>query len=472
MKKLLALALVATLLLAATGCENKQPNEINNDTPTVTDSQGEADSNDTPNVAPEDEDDIELDGQGNANIDAPTHNSSDGNSNADVLTPPTPDEGVKGSLYLSYINELDKNGNTVYLTVNTYDENGNIIKQIATDCESVERTETYYNEYGLVTKQMYYYGDRLNSYYEFTYDENGNQTSYRIFNSNGTVNYGKYYDLNYDAKYDSHGRVVERTYYYAEDDYTITTIEYNDFDLITREKCVSSSGTLISLREHEYDDKNRMTVWKEKNTQDPSYDHNTTTAYVDNPDGSYTATTTYADSEMVLEFEARDKNGNVIEYHSYLENRLYNKHFYTYDENGNLTYYKAINTDDEIVSELTIKYAADGSISHSLSHEYTYNDDGTLHKTTTETIVDVAENTENDDFAYSKHITEIVNGEIICDEITAYDDNGNIVKVTTTINDYLSEQIYEYDSFGNKTKMSRYVDGEIVGTLLYEYIEI
>lgn len=469
MKRLFAFALAAVMLLS-TGCDNKQPDEIKNDTPQVTNSQGEVESPDTPDVLPEDEDDIRLDGQGNATIDAPTYDSS---NNDDSDGSSTSDKTAQGQ-YLSYINELDKDGNTVYLTVNTYDENGNIIKQIATDCKSVERTETYYNEYGLVTKQMYYYGDRLNFYYEYTYNENGNITSYRTFNSDGTVNYGKNYDLNYDVKYDSQGRAVERTDYYAEDDYTVTTTEYNDFGLITREKCVSSSGMLISLREHEYDDKNRMTAWKEKNTQNPDYDYYTVITYVDNPDGSYTATTTYAGSEMVLEFEARDKNGNVIEYHSYLENRLYNKHFYTYDENGNITYYKAINTDDEIVYELTIKYAADGSISNSLSHEYTYNDDGTLSKTTTETIVEVVENTENDDFAYSKHLTEKVNGEIIYEETTVYDNNENVVvvKVTTIVNGTVSEQIYEYDSNGNVIKMARYVDGEIVGTLLYEYTDI
>lgn len=458
MKRLFALAFAAVMLLS-TGCDDKQPNEIKNDTPQVTNNA------DIPQISDNDvaNSDILTDSEGSEQ--AEESENADDLTHSDEVTPPTllASSGTT-EMYLTYSIELDGDGNTKHIAVYEYDDHGNCIKRTI-DGNDIEVCE--YNNDGLLTKSMIYSQNVLESYTELEYDKNGNITSYRTFNPNGTVNYGKY-RLNYDAKYDSKNRIVERVRYITQDDYDITTTEYNDEGLVLREKCVSSNGLLLTERKHEYDDKGRITNWLYLDTQNSEYDHNTTTTYVDNPDGSYTATTTYTDTDKVIGFEAFDKNGNIVQQHSYLNDELYNKHFHTFDENNNCTYSKTLNAEGELVSESTAEYTPDGRMTYSYVVNYTFDSDGTRHETSTYTMVKYSA----DSPAYGKEMIESVDGEFFCQTVMEFDEKGNFIRNSIITEHSHNEDVYEYDDDGNVLKVSRYSDGKLISSTVNEYVHI
>ncbi|MBQ8623672.1 MAG: hypothetical protein IJ424_04750 [Oscillospiraceae bacterium] len=467
MNKLFALALVAVMLLA-TGCQNKQPTEINNADTQVTDAAGTPQPSENNVVAPAVSDDSEQTEESENTNDSEEIKSDDLNYTEEVTPPALLAPSRTTEMYLTYSIELDGDGNTKHIAVYEYDKHGNQTKRTI-DSNDIEVCE--YNNDGLLTKSMVYSQNVLKSYIELGYDKNGNITSYRTFNPNGTVNYGKY-DLNYDAKYDSKNRIVERIRYDSQDDYTVTTIEYNNAGLVVREKCISSNGMLLTMRQHEYDDKGRMTTWLYLDTQNPKYDHNTTTTYVDNADGSYTATTTYTDTDMVIGFEAYDKNGNIVQQHSYLNDELYNKHFHTFDENSNCTYSKTLNADGAVVSESSAEYTSDGTMTYSIRTDYTYNNDGTSQQTTTETIVEFSKATDSDDYAYIKKIIEKANGELIFETVTYFDDKDNCIRNVTKSEKTINEEVYERDADGNVLQISYYSDGKLISSTVNEYVRI
>lgn len=454
MKALITLALVFSMLLA-TGCQNTDDETVLPDTE-VTDAGGE--SADNSSDITEDvtvADDIQ-----------PDQTASDDNSLNSAVTEPDDTVELLDLYLLSYVAQSDKDGNVVNITSYTYDENGNTTEftQICDDWS--ERWVHEYDENGWMTKETYYIDDSPVEYHEYVYDSEGRMISARTYNPDRTVNYD-YSSSNYDVTYDSHGKLLECKYYTSDKAYNLETFEYNELDYVTKQRFISSDGTLISLIETNYDEQGRITFNSYVSTEDSSMNYSYTTTYVSSNNNSVTATTRHTGTEVLVEKKVYDAEDNLIEHYVYDDNGvLYNKHVYEikYDDMGNLQE-SMITTDADgnIVAQTAYSYV-DGTVNSYFRTEYTYDEDGTRHQTETQTSTYTVDSSE------FTHTVEKVDGEVFSENIMEYDQEGRLLSTKTSYGDSTQEEINEYDDNGNPSKITRYVDGELFAVLDYEFI--
>ncbi len=464
MNKFFALALVAVMLLSS-GCNNSQADNTNN--PVI--NGNEATDNASPDTSENEQDlpDTPDDENIDVSIDNPTLNSGEDNKPDSDST--TAESGKMTDMYITYSSEYDVNGDLVQFTVYEYDENGNKLRQTTSGQDGdFNDTCTYeYDSAGLVTKCSIRSGDE---YIEISYDELGNETSYRTYNTDGTIRYGKYI-LNFDAEYNSAGQEIKRTSYESADSHSVATTEYNSSGLVTSYKQITSNGKLLHQVTYEYDEKGRRTRWAELFSENPEFDHDVTVKYLDNDDGTYSATTTYTGTDKVIGFEVFDANGNTIQIHMYVEDELYNIHFTEYNENGNITYWKTLDANYELVSETTSEYSDNGELTHRYRTEF-YEIDGKMTESTSETTVTYSADPEADGY-YKKELTvETLDGEYFGESASCYDNAGNLIKSITIAPTTDIEVIYEYDSHGNLIKILHYSNGILVYSTVNEYIQI
>ena len=452
MKKLIALLLILSMLLAS-GCQNTDPGNVDSPDTEITNI-GESTDNET-DASSDEADTIESDDI-----------SSDNNGLNAAVGEPDNSETIETFL-LSYVSQLDSDGNVVYITSYTYDEYGNVTECVQTVDNDFESWTYEYDANGNVISEMYFMNDSLTEYYEYSYDSESRLLSSRVYNSDGSVNY-EYNGGNFDTKYDNEGKMVENKYYVGEEKYDIETFEYNEFGFETRRHLVSPEGMLISYSEQKYDEQGRRTLVSYTNTENSSYNYSLTTTYVTHNDNKTTATTRRTGTDVLVETEVFDADGNLLEYYVYDENGiLYNKHVYevSYDDLGNVQKIQTTtDVDGNEVMNITATYSPGGAeIGYSII-EYTYYEDGTRHVTES---LSSNYTVGTSDFSYS---VDKVDGEIFSESLVEYDLDGNVLNYRVTYGENVHEEIYEYDENGNLLSTMRYVDGEIIAEQYYEYI--
>ncbi len=460
MKAFISLTIVLAMLLA-TGCQKTELTPMDTTVSNVTNAEG-----DTVTINP----DVTVSGE------EPSSNVTTTESNTEEiigtqspnLNEPISTEGMT-EWYLSYVAQSDKDGNAQGITSYTYDKYGNITECTQISGDRIQRWVYEYDKNGFISKEMYFSGDLLVEYFVYTNDSNGNVTSMRHYSPNGNVNYDDP-ALNYERKYDSKGRLTEIKNYVSETEYNHETCEYNEAGNMTRRRIISSGGMLISLEEKTYDEQGRLTTDKYTSTNKGAHSYSYTTSFI-TQNGKTTATTRHTGTDALVEVKFYDADGILLEHHVYDESGvLFNKHVYEHQAGSNGEYQNSVVTTDadgRIVLQETTTYAQDGTFIGEAHIEYTYDADGTQHITST--VTTCLETADGENY---KQVIDEIDGELFCGQITWYDDNGNITKITTELSGTIQEEIYERNADGNLVKLIRYVDGEVVAALDYEFIRI
>lgn len=462
MKAFISLTIVLAMLLA-TGCQKTEFTPQDTTISDVTNAEGDVVTN-SPDVTVSGEEDS-----------SPSVTTTESNTEEIVSTQsPTLNEPVSTDgmteWYLSYFAQSDKDGNVESITSYTYDKYGNITECTQISGDKIERWVNEYDKNGFISKEMYFFGDLLVEYFVYTNDANGNVTSMRHYSPNGKVNYDDP-ALNYDVRYDSIGRLVEIKNYVSETEYNHETCEYNEAGNMIRRRIISSNGMLVSLEEKTYDEQGRLSTEKYTSTENGTNSYSYTTSYITSSNGKTTAIKRYTGTDTLVDMKIYDADGiTLLEHYVYDESGvLFNKHVYEHQHSGTSEYQLSVVTTDadgRIVSQTTTSYV-NGTLVGEAHIEYTYDADGTQHITSTVTAY-----LETADGEKYKQVIDKIDGELFCGQITWYDDNGNITKITTELSGTIQEEIYERNADGNLVKLTRYVDGEVIATLDYEFIRI
>lgn len=167
-----------------------------------------------------------------------------------------------------------------------------------------------------------------------------------------------------------------------------------------------------------------------------------------------TVETSSAEENYKYEIEY-DKYANMTSYviHRETEDETYNatyKYEYVYDDKGNIVKETVYTTEEFFLGGETSKY------DQTFVHEYRYNEKGVL----------VYQNEDGVIMEYDDYGNMINNdGWVI---INDYDDSGRLTR--TTAQESGSYSLYEYDSLGNKIKVTQYdAYGGLLGNTEYEY---
>ena len=150
-----------------------------------------------------------------------------------------------------------------------------------------------------------------------------------------------------------------------------------------------------------------------------------------------------------------DKYGNMTSYviHRETEDETYNatyKYEYVYDDKGNIVKETVYTTEEFVLDGETSKY------DQTFVREYRYNEKGVLVYQNEDGVI-----MEYDDYG---NMTNNDGWVIIND----YDDSGRLTRTTAQENG--SYSLYEYDSLGNKIKVTQYdAYGVLQGNTEYEY---
>ncbi|MFA5557000.1 MAG: hypothetical protein WCY06_00040 [Flavobacteriaceae bacterium] len=177
-----------------------------------------------------------------------------------------------------------------------YDSNGNTLKRRTFNYDEKGKriSQSVYNPKGLEYKESY------------KYDEKGNQIEWSWYNSDGKLK------SKYPCKYDEKGNLIEQSRYnsYGELKWK-HTYKYDEKGNEIEESRYDSDGELDLKYTSKYDEKGNK-------IEESKY----------NPDGELVSKTT----------SKYDKKGNKIEWSIYnSDGELVSKHTYEYDEKGNLT---------------------------------------------------------------------------------------------------------------------------------------
>ncbi len=194
-----------------------------------------------------------------------------------------------------------QNGSALYYT---YDEQGKIVRQEHYQASLGKVTyDTYsYDEQGHMIERCYYdEPDTLSMRYTYTYDEVGNRTEMVVF-------FGDVERYRYEYTYDEAGNPLSKKYT-ASDVWSLTEYEYNDQNLLVREKSSSSSG-YAKDKSQEYDAKGNIIRVEYK--------------YPDSEPTIYEYTNEY------------DDEGRLIKITTVIDSEIFNVKTYEYDENGNV----------------------------------------------------------------------------------------------------------------------------------------
>lgn len=130
-----------------------------------------------------------------------------------------------------------------------YNDSGKLTLKKTFDSEDALSEEAYYDENGNVVKKVSYWGGAISGWTEYTFDDNGNQTSYREYNADSSV----IWSAAWDTLFDENGRKTSVVGYNEDgSSYVKTEYVYDENGSLTLERGYNHNGLTreITYREN------------------------------------------------------------------------------------------------------------------------------------------------------------------------------------------------------------------------------